>query len=47
MTVKELLADKKTSYLFTQKGWHYYSCGSRFYKTREDIVLPAEKTLLA
>jgi hypothetical protein len=32
MTCKELLANRKTRYLFTQKGFDYYECGYRFYK---------------
>ncbi len=43
MTVKELLTNKKTIYLFTQKGWDFYAYDSRFYKVFKDVVLPAEK----
>ncbi|KZL94327.1 hypothetical protein CLMAG_13800 [Clostridium magnum DSM 2767] len=43
MTVKELLGHMKTTYLFTQQGWDFYACGSRFYKVFKDVVLPAER----
>jgi hypothetical protein len=32
MTGKELLANKKTRYLFTQNGFDFYECGYRFFK---------------
>lgn len=32
MTGKELLQKKDTRYLFTQKGYDFYSLGHRFYK---------------
>lgn len=47
MTANELRKNRKATYLFTQHGWDFYSCGSKFYKVLGDIVLSAEKTLLA
>lgn len=32
MTGKELLENKNTKYLFTQKGYDFYSLRHRFYK---------------
>lgn len=42
MTITELLAHKKTRYLFSQRGWDFYACGSRFYKISQDIIIPVD-----
>jgi hypothetical protein len=42
MTVKELLTNKKTIYLFNQQGWDFYACGSRFYKVNHDNIMPID-----
>jgi len=32
MTSRELAEKKNVTFLFTQRGYSYYSCGCRFYK---------------
>lgn len=35
MTGRELLNKKGTRYLFTQNGFRFYECGSRFFKVKD------------